>query len=93
MVLEELLQKELCMWDILENNISIEKIKAIITDNIGNCVKISYNEGRNKIYVYKGKIMEVYNNVFIIYDTVYNCKRCFSYYDVLTNTIKMSLNI
>ncbi|MBQ6495310.1 MAG: Veg family protein [Bacilli bacterium] len=81
---------ELCTLDILENSMSIEKIRNTVVDNIGNDVKIIYNEGRNKIYVYRGKVVEVYNNIFIIFDVKYDCKRSFSYYDILTNTVKMS---
>ena len=45
---------------------------------------------RNKIYVYKGKVMEVYNNIFIVLDNDYSCKRCFSYYDVLIKNVEIS---
>ena len=44
---------------------NIEKIKEDINKNIGNEVKIVHNEGRNKIYEYSGKVIEVYNNIFI----------------------------
>lgn len=71
---------------------TIAKIKDTINDNLGNNIKVTYNEGRNKIYVYNGKIKEVYNNVFIIYDNKNDCKRCFSYYDVLTDTVKIYLS-
>ena len=68
---------------------SIEKIKDTISDNLGNNVEVIYNEGRNKIFVYRGKIEEVYSNLFIIYDNDNYCKRCFSYYDILNNILKI----
>ncbi len=67
----------------------ITKIKNIIKNNFGKQVEIMYNEGRNKIFVYRGRIIEVYNNVFIIMDDENSCKRCFSYYDILTNMVRI----
>lgn len=71
---------------------TIEKIKNTINDNLGCDIIVTYNEGRNKIYVYKGKVMEVYNNIFIVFDNDYFCKRCFSYYDVLIKNVKISFH-
>ena len=72
---------------------TIEKIKRDINDNLGNDVKIVHNEGRNKIYEYSGKVVEVYNNIFIILDSNSDSKRSFSYYDVLTETVKVSFKL
>ena len=72
---------------------TIEKIKRDINDNLGNDVKIVHNEGRNKIYEYSGKVIEVYNNIFIILDSNNDSKRSFSYYDVLTETVKVSFKV
>ncbi len=72
---------------------TIEKIKDNINDNLGNEIVITHNEGRNKIYEYTGKIIEVYNNIFIILDDKNYSKRSFSYYDVLTNTVKISFKL
>lgn len=87
---EELLQKGLCMLDILDNGgkMTIDTIKKEIFNNIGNSINVVHNEGRNKIYEYNGKIVEVYPNIFIV--MVSDSKRSFSYYDVLTNTVKIS---
>ena len=71
----------------------IDKIKEDINKNIGNEVKIIHNEGRNKIYEYTGKVVEVYNNIFIILDSKNDSKRSFSYYDVLTETVKVSFKM
>lgn len=50
-------------------------------------VKVIHNEGRNKIYEYKGKITEVYNNIFII--TSDDTRKSFSYRDILINNVKV----
>lgn len=69
---------------------TIDTIKKNISKNIGNSIKVVHNEGRNKICEYDGKIVEVYPNIFIV--KVSDAKRSFSYYDVLTNTVKISFN-
>ena len=43
---------------------SIDIIKDKIIKNLGNEVFIKHNEGRNKIYEYSGRIVEVYNNIY-----------------------------
>lgn len=72
---------------------TIEKIRSSINDNLGNDVKIIHNEGRNKIYEYRGKVVEVYKNIFIVLDRNNDSKRSFSYYDVLTDTVKVSFKL
>lgn len=69
---------------------TIDIIKKNIYDNKGNNVKVVHNEGRNKIYEYRGKLVEVYPNVFIV--KIDDYKRSFSYYDILTDTVKISFN-
>ena len=69
---------------------NILKIKENINNNVGNRIQVVHNEGRNKIYEYTGKLVEVYNNIFIILDEKSSSKRSFSYYDVLTDTVKIS---
>jgi len=66
---------------------TIDAIRDNIHKELGSDVEVIHNEGRNKIYKYSGKIIEVYSNIFIISDN--NNKRCFSYYDVLTDTVKI----
>ena len=70
---------------------TISKIRDKISSHVGNEVKVVHNEGRNKIFEYRGKVVEVYPNVFIILDN--NSKRSFSYYDVLTDTTKISFKM
>ena len=70
---------------------TIEKIRNNIHNNMGNVAVITHNEGRNKIQEYEGKVIEVYRNIFVIMDN--DSKRSFSYYDVLTETIKVSFKL
>ena len=68
---------------------TIEKIRANINDNIGNQVRVFYNEGRNKRYEYNGRIVETYISVFIILGKE-DIKKCFSYCDILIKNIEIS---
>ena len=70
---------------------TIEKIRKDIHNNVGNFVFIRHNEGRNKVLEYQGKVVEVYRNIFVIMDK--DSKRSFSYYDVLTDTTKVSFKM
>ncbi len=70
---------------------TIDAIRDDISRKVGKNVEVIHNEGRNKIYKYNGKIIEVYPNIFIVLDN--NSKRSFSYYDVLTETIKISFKM
>lgn len=72
---------------------TIEKIRNNINNKLGHDVKIIHNEGRNRIYEYSGKVVEVYNNIFIVLDRSNDSKRSFSYYDVLTDTVKVSFKL
>lgn len=69
---------------------TIDTIKENIHNKVGSKIKVIHNEGRNKIYEYKGKIIEVYPNIFIV--KVSDSKKSFSYYDILTDTIKISFD-
>ena len=70
---------------------TIDKIREDINNNMGNVAVITHNEGRNKIYEYEGTVVEVYRNIFVIMDK--HSKRSFRYYDVLTDTTKVSFKM
>ena len=65
----------------------IDTIRNNILNNLGNDVEVIHNNGRKRVYRYRGKIVEVYSNIFIILEN--DSKRSFSYYDILTKTIKI----
>ena len=44
----------------------LNKIKKEVEANINKMVEIVYNGSRNKIEVYKGVIIEVYNSIFVV---------------------------
>ena len=67
---------------------TIDTIRDNIHHNMGNKVMVVHNEGRNKISRYEGRVIEVYNNIFIVLDN--DGKKCFSYCDVLTKMVKVS---
>ena len=69
---------------------TIDAIRNHICHHVGYDVVVIYNEGRNKVHRYHGKVTEVYHSVFIVMDN--NNKKSFSYYDVLTKTAKISFN-
>ena len=66
----------------------INKIKEKIKCNKDNNVKLIYNGSRNRREEYNGVIKEVYNNVFIVKLDTDEIK-CFSYSDILTNTVEI----
>ena len=79
------------MLDIRENKgdfMTIEAIRDNIHQHVGNEVVVTYNEGRNKVSHCRGKVVEVYHNIFIVMDKEH--KMSFSYYDVLTRTAKIT---
>ena len=67
---------------------TIDTIRDSIHNNMGNSIEVIHNEGRNRVSYYKGRVVEVYKNIFIVMD--HDSKRSFSYHDVLTKTVKVS---
>ena len=66
----------------------IGQIRGKLNDYIGEEVTIKYNLGRNKYEKYKVTIKELYENVFLV-ELNNNCKKSFTYTDVITKTIKI----
>ncbi len=66
----------------------IEQIRGKLNNYIGEEVTIKYNLGRNKYEKYKVTIKELYENVFLV-ELNNNCKKSFTYTDVITKTIKI----
>lgn len=69
---------------------TIEKIKEILIEHIGDIVTINYALGRNKYESYNVKIKNLYNHVFTV--ELNDCLKSFSYSDIITKTIKIDFN-
>ena len=67
----------------------IENVKNNIQDLIGKKAIIKYNLGRNKYEKYIGVIKKTYNKIFLIETN--GIKKSFSYVDVLTKNVKISI--
>ncbi len=70
---------------------TIDAIRENIYHHMGNHIFVTYNEGRNKVSCYEGKVVEAYQNIFIIMD--HDSKMSFSYHDILTKTVKVSFRL
>lgn len=70
---------------------TIDKVKNVLHNHIGDEVEIKYNLGRNKYEKYRVVIKELYNYVFIVEtsDDISQIKS-FSYSDVINKTIRIS---
>lgn len=75
------------MLDIQGKPCSSKMIKKALLPLIGKKVKIKYNLGRNKYEEFNGKIIKIYNSVFIVKDD--NMLKSFSFADIVTKIIKI----
>ena len=66
----------------------IGEVRSKLNDYVGQKVTIKYNLGRNKYEKYHVTIKELYENVFLV-ELNNNCKKSFTYTDVITKTIKI----
>lgn len=67
---------------------NISLIKNNLKEHVGDEVLIRCNLGRNKYEKYNGKIIKMYNNVFLFEDNNKDIKS-FSYNDVIMKIIKI----
>ena len=72
---------------------TVEKVKEVLKNHIGDTFTINYALGRNKYESYDVKIKELYQHIFLVelksnQDTI----KSFSYSDVITKTIKIDFN-
>ena len=72
---------------------TVDKVKEVLKNHIGDTVTINYDLGRNKYESYDVKIKELYQHIFLVemesnQDTV----KSFSYSDVITKTIRIDFN-
>lgn len=69
---------------------TIENVKRVLHNYIGEEVEIKYNLGRNKYEKYRVVIKELYNYVFIVeVNNPMNQIKSFSYSDVINKTIRI----
>ena len=66
---------------------TVYEIKKNLVKHIGKEVSIKYNLGRNKYENYRVKIKELYDNVFLVENSL--GIKSFSYNDVVTHQVKI----
>lgn len=66
---------------------TVYEIKKNLGKHIGKEVSIKYNLGRNKFENYRVKIKELYDNVFLVENSL--GVKSFSYSDVVTRQVKI----
>ncbi len=72
----------------------VHKVRREVRDNIGKRVKVKANKGRRKIAITEGIITETYPSIFLIEtddDKSFARTMSFSYTDVLTRDVRMTL--
>ncbi len=71
----------------------IEEIKSKIEKNIGEKIVIIAKQGKRRIVTQKGIIMNAYPGVFVvkIIDSNNNRIVSYSYSDILTKTVRLSI--
>ena len=75
------------MLDIQDRGYSGDVIRKSLTPLLGKKIKFRYNLGRNKHEVFEGKIVKIYNSVFLI--EVNGILKSFSFADIVTKIIKI----
>ena len=78
---------------IMQNNLN--KVRQAVASHIGSKVRIRANKGRHKIDVTEGIISETYPSIFLVRvdNEIEDTSRMvsFSYTDVLTRDVRMTL--
>lgn len=82
-----LLRKGACMLDIQGRACNSLMVKNALLPLVGKKVRIKYNLGRNKYEEFDGKIVKIYNSVFLVKDD--NMIKSFSFADIVTKIIKI----
>ena len=72
----------------------LEEIKRELEPFIGTFVKLKANKGRKKIVERSGVLENIYPNIFVIKVTEKSVERrvSFSYTDILTETVILTVN-
>jgi len=75
----------------------IDRVKTLLTENIGKRIKLSAKKGRKRIIVRYGIIKETYPSIFLVLlDSISDFATTertvsFSYADILTKSIEITL--
>lgn len=70
---------------------SLKKIKSQVEEYLGENVCIKLNTGRNKCEYKEGILTNTYSNVFSIVDQSNSNNLNYSYIDLLTNNLEITL--
>lgn len=73
---------------------TLDKLKKNVENCIGQKVILKTNKGRKRVYVKEGVLEEVYPSIFVVrIDRGLNSERkvSYSYSDLLTETVEMTL--
>ena len=72
---------------------TVEGVKEVLKNHIGDTATINYDLGRNKYESYDVKIKELYQHIFLVeMKTNSETIKSFSYSDVITKTIKIDFD-
>jgi len=65
----------------------IEEIREIVKENLNQELLFKVNGARNQTEEFKGKIIEMYNCIFLIEDSTNKIRRSFTYSDILIKNL------
>ena len=70
---------------------TIEKIRALVKENINKPLSFRVNGSRNQDESFHGVILDAYNAVFIVRNVEQNFVRSFSYTDILIGNLEFKV--
>ena len=77
--------------DSMVSKDSLMKIRQDVENYIGQEICVKANVGRNKCIERKGYIDSTYTNLFVFRDSETDSKLSYSYSDLVTNSLELSL--
>lgn len=84
-------QYEKLRGDNMVSKDSLMKIRQDVENYVGQEICVKANVGRNKCIERKGYIDSTYTNLFVFRDSETDSKLSYSYSDLVTNTLELSL--
>ncbi len=69
---------------------TVEQARTVVSNLVGCQVKVRCNQGRNRIVVYSGTVVEAHSNVFVvdIVDGIMDRLSC-SYCDIICGAVRL----